>query len=173
MGRLKLSLRWTHVSDLASFFAVHNIQFTYKIACFNWRQLFSLSVTNNIEIAILSNCRGFIIKLLVCIIVILGKHIFIISVLLLLKDYLSRPWKFFDISKQLPRTETETNKYYHDMGIGLFSSLHRAFQHLLGTHLHYPLLNHILRNIGLVIKSKVSRCLTKPPSSIWPNLLSE
>lgn len=101
MGRLKLSLRWTHVSDLASFFAFHNIQFTYKIACFNWRQLFSLSVTNNIEIAILSNSRGFIIKLLVCIIVILGKHIFIISLLLLLKDYLSRPRKFFDISKQL------------------------------------------------------------------------
>ena len=65
------------------------------------RQLFSLSVTNNIEIAILSNSRGFIIKLLVCIIVILGKHIFIISVLLLLKDYLIRPRKFFDISKQL------------------------------------------------------------------------
>ena len=126
MGRLKLSLRWTHVSDLASFFAVHNIQFTYKIACFNWRQLFSLSVTNNIEIAILSNSRGFIIKLLVCIIVILGKHIFIISLLLLLKDYLSRPRKFFDISKQ--RTETETNKYYHDMGIGLFPSLQKLNQ---------------------------------------------
>ena len=69
--------------------------------CFNWRQLFSPSVTNNIEIATFSDCRGFIIELLVCIIVILGKHIFIISIVLLLKDYLNRPRKFFDISEQM------------------------------------------------------------------------